>query len=72
MFVTIRWENGGLAVPLSQLTPIKATAKPTKEKEWENFVLEKYGVPPSVTYFESPVVVDNMTNEIISDSCICS
>ena len=36
-------------------------------KEWENFILEKYGAQPSVTYFESPVVVDNVTNEIISD-----
>ena len=35
--------------------------------EWENFILEKYGAKPSVTYFESPVVVDNVTNEIISD-----
>lgn len=37
-------------------------------KEWENFVREKYGAPPSVTFFESPVVVDNLTNEIVSDS----
>ena len=37
-------------------------------KEWENFVRERYGTPPSVTYFESPVVVDNVTNEIVSDS----
>lgn len=36
-------------------------------KEWENFILEKYGAQPSVTYFESPVIVDNVTNEIISD-----
>lgn len=36
-------------------------------REWENFVFEKYGALPSVSYFESPVVVDNVTNEIISD-----
>jgi hypothetical protein len=36
-------------------------------REWKNFVFEKYGTPPSVTYFESPVVVDNVTNEISSD-----
>jgi hypothetical protein len=35
-------------------------------KEWENFVREKYGAPPSVTCFESPIVVDNVTNEILS------
>ena len=37
-------------------------------KEWEHDIRERYGAPPSVTYFESPVVIDNMTNEIISDS----
>jgi len=35
--------------------------------EWKNFVREKYGAPPSITWFESPVVVDNLTNEIVSD-----
>jgi hypothetical protein len=30
MFVTIRWERGGLAVPLSQLTPIRDTGAQTK------------------------------------------
>jgi len=38
-------------------------------KDWENYVRERYGAPPSVTYFECPVVVDNVTNEIVSDSC---
>lgn len=37
-------------------------------EDWKNFVREKYGAPPSVTYFESPVVVDNVTREIVSDS----
>jgi hypothetical protein len=37
-------------------------------KEWENVIRERYGALPTVTYFESPVVVDNLTNEIISDS----
>jgi hypothetical protein len=37
-------------------------------KEWENLIRERYGAQPTITYFESPVVVDNLTNEIISDS----
>ena len=37
-------------------------------KEWENFAREKYGARPTVTYFECPVVVDNLANEIVSDS----
>jgi hypothetical protein len=40
MFVTIRWEKGGLAIPLSQLAPIKATAKQTREavEDWHYWV----------------------------------
>ena len=34
---------------------------------WRAYVRDKYGTEPSVTYFESPVVVDNVTNEIITD-----
>ena len=37
-------------------------------KDWEKFMRERYGAQPTVSYFESPVVVDNVTNEIISDS----
>jgi hypothetical protein len=35
--------------------------------EWKKFILDKYGTLPSVNYFESPVIVDNITNEIIID-----
>ena len=36
-------------------------------ESWKSFVREKYGTDPSVTYFDSPVVVDNLTHEILSD-----
>jgi Putative mono-oxygenase ydhR len=36
--------------------------------QWKNVVRDRYGAPPSVTYFESPVIVDNQTHEILSDS----
>jgi len=35
-------------------------------EEWKSFVHGKYGSDPSLTYLETPVVVDNVTNEIIS------
>ena len=35
--------------------------------EWKQFIFDKYGAFPSVTYFESPVIVDNVTGQIISD-----
>jgi len=36
--------------------------------EWRRFILDKYGAAPLVTYFESPVVVDNLTGEIVKDA----
>ena len=36
-------------------------------REWEAFILDKYGARPSVVYFDSPVVVDNVTEEIVID-----
>ncbi|MDH3356923.1 MAG: YdhR family protein [Desulfobacteraceae bacterium] len=35
--------------------------------EWKKFILQKYGSEPSVTYFNSPVIVDNLLGEIIKD-----
>ncbi len=33
-------------------------------EEWKASVERKYGVAPSVIFFECPVVVDNLTDEI--------
>jgi hypothetical protein len=44
MFVTIRWEKEGLAVPLSQLQPISATDEQTKQaiEDWHYWVTRGY------------------------------
>ena len=44
MFVLIRWERDGLAVPLSQLTPISATSAETIEavEDWHYWVKMGY------------------------------
>ena len=44
MFVTIRWEQEGLAVPLSQLKPIRATDEQTKQaiEDWHYWVKMGY------------------------------
>jgi hypothetical protein len=34
-------------------------------ESWRSFVREKYGTDPTVTYMDSPVVVDNLTQKII-------
>ena len=35
--------------------------------EWKAFVHNKYGSDPKLTYLDTPVVVDNVLNEIISE-----
>jgi hypothetical protein len=46
----------------------KKDAEALFSKQWKAFILERYGAVPSVTYFQSPVVVDNLRNEVMSDS----
>jgi hypothetical protein len=45
----------------------RAEAEAMYTESWRVFVREKYGADPSVTYFHTPAVVDNLTHEIISD-----
>jgi hypothetical protein len=35
--------------------------------DWRRFIAEKYGAEPSVQYFASPVIVDNLSGEILKD-----
>ncbi len=35
--------------------------------EWKTFVKGKYGSDPVLTYLECPVIVDNLSDEIISE-----
>ena len=35
--------------------------------DWQMFIMQKYGTKPSVTYFDSPVIVDNLAGQIITD-----
>lgn len=37
-------------------------------QEWKSFVRGKYGTDPQLTYFDSPVVVDNISHEVITDA----
>lgn len=45
----------------------KADADQVYTEEWKAFVRGKYGSDPSLTYLECPVVVDNLSNEVLSD-----
>lgn len=37
-------------------------------EEWSDFIFSKYGTRPTVTYFETPVIVDNEMKKIITDT----
>lgn len=43
-----------------------AEAEAVYTDSWRAFIRGRYGADPSVTYMESPVVVDNLTHEIVS------
>ena len=60
-------EDGGTAGGV-YLWKSKKDAEGLYTTEWKNSIRERYGALPSVTYFESPVVVDNLANEVVSDS----
>ncbi len=36
-------------------------------QDWKSFVREKYGADVSLIYFECPVVVDNISHEVLTD-----
>jgi hypothetical protein len=36
-------------------------------EDWRKFIREKYQTDPLVTYFETPVIVDNLKGEISTD-----
>ena len=59
-------EDGG-TVGGVYLWKSKEDAEKLYSQSWKNFIKEKYGAEPSIAYFHSPVVVDNLTGEIIND-----
>jgi hypothetical protein len=44
----------------------RAEAEAMYTEAWRAFVRGKYGTEPRVTYFDSPVTVDNVTQQIIA------
>ena len=45
----------------------RAEAEAMYTESWHSFVRQRYGTGATVTYFESPVLVDNLTQEIVTD-----
>jgi hypothetical protein len=59
-------EDGGTVGGL-YLWQSRAEAEGMYTDAWRAFVREKYRTEPTVTYFQSPVVVDNVTQRIDCD-----
>ena len=36
--------------------------------DWHKRVAERYGSEPTVTYFETPIVVDNVSGDVIAEA----
>jgi hypothetical protein len=62
-------QDGGTAGGI-YLWNSQAQAESFYSHEWKQFIIDKYGAPPSVTYFDSPVMVDNVAGEIVADEKI--
>ena len=45
----------------------KADAQALYTESWRAFVRGKYGTDPIVTYFDSPVLVDNVAEQVFTD-----
>jgi hypothetical protein len=45
----------------------RADAEALYTDAWKAFVREKYGTDPVLAWFDSPVVVDNLTRQILAD-----
>lgn len=44
----------------------KQEAEAMYTEAWRAFVRDKYGMDPIITYFDCPVVVDNLAGEIVA------
>lgn len=40
--------------------------------EWRTLIKDKYGAESDILYFETPVVVDNVSNEVIGGANVTS
>ena len=50
----------------------QAAAEAIFNDEWRALIKEKYGAEPDVHFFETPVVVDNVSNEIVGSSSVAA
>jgi hypothetical protein len=57
----------GMTVGGVYLWNSRSEAESMYTESWRAFVREKYRTDPTVTYFECPVVVDNVAKQVFTD-----
>ena len=56
----------GIAAGGVYLWESQEAAEQLYTEEWKKYIAGKYGTEPNITYFDTPIVVDNLTDQIIS------
>ena len=46
----------------------RAAADALYTDEWKAMITERYGAPPDIQFFETPVIVDNQSSEVLVDA----
>ncbi len=59
-------EDGG-AFGGAYLWESREAAEQLYTADWHRYIKDTYGSEPSITYFQSPVIVDNLSGSIITD-----
>lgn len=44
----------------------RTAAEAVFNEDWRALIKDKYGAEPTIKYFETPVLVDNVSNEIVA------
>ncbi len=60
-------EEGGGAFGGAYLWESQEAAEKLYTAEWRQYIKDTYGSEPSITYYASPVIVDNLAGSIITD-----
>ena len=60
--------DDGMTVGAVYLWRSRQDADALYTEDWKKFVTEKYGVAPSLRFMHTPVMVDNVTGEVVVSS----
>jgi hypothetical protein len=59
--------GGGVTGGGAYLWESRAAAEKVYDAAWRKMIADRYGSPPDIRFFETPVIVDNLTNQVTVD-----